>query len=179
MSFRLAGTLFALALLVGGAALVVASARAPELWKRLPRERVVGGALGLMALLWSAWLVEPLLEGGLASLRPWLVPVALVVGIAGAFLLDYVLTRALGGLLLLVVNAIMHLAFVAQAPWRGTVSVVCYALGLAGLFMIGAPYRFRDVLEACCRSPRARWALGAALGLAGVVTGAIAQAAHG
>lgn len=179
MSFHIAGLLFGAGLIGLAVAAWWAPTRWPQLWRAVPRERIIGGAIGLLCLVWSAILVRPMMEGSFATYQPAIVPVAIVIGVAGAITMDYVFTRALGGLLVLSANWLLHAAFVAQAPARGAFSVVCYIIGLLGIFIIAYPYRFRDLLEALSLQSRWRHTVGALLLVAGLLATSIAWATHG
>ena len=67
--------------------------------------------------------------------------------------LDYLFSRSLGGLLVLCVTAMLHGAFVRQIHFRPVYSVVCYAVGIWGLVLVGLPWRFRDLLGLMQTSP--------------------------
>jgi hypothetical protein len=151
--------------------------RQREVWRRLPRERYLGAVLGAICLVWAVQLVSFLLEGGLEPWRRLLWPTAIVLWVGSCFLLDYLFTRALGGLLLLLVNEALHQAFVAHAPVRPLFAVVCYVLGIAGMVMIASPFRFRDLLQQVERSPAWRRGLAAGCLAAGLVFLSISLAA--
>jgi len=109
-----------------------------------------------------------MLEGGLVRYRIVVVLIVPVVAVLSYFHLDYLLTRALGGLLLLILNHLLHAAFVAQIPMRPLFSSICYATSLAGFFMVGAPWRLRDLLERAAGSRELRRGIGVAFGVLGV-----------
>ena len=69
MSFKLAGILFGVGLVALAFAAWWAPRRWPQLWRVLPRERIIGGGIGLLCLVWSAILVRPMLEGSMAHLQ--------------------------------------------------------------------------------------------------------------
>jgi hypothetical protein len=136
---------------------------------RLPRARLAGEVLGVICLVWSAYHACLMLEGGLASYRKvvWvLVPVTAVLAYHH---LDYLFSRALGGLLVLCATYLLHGAFTAMVPWRPLYSVICYLAGVWGMFLIAVPWRFRDLLQAMAPAPR-RWR---SLGTAAVAAGLI------
>lgn len=140
-----------------------------DLWRSLPRERKVGILLALIAMAWSAFEVNLMLEGSLAKLRPLLVPIVIVTTLLSYFLLDYLFTRALGGLLLLISSLLLHQAFSVFAPSRWMYALVCYVVAVAGMFMIGSPYRFRDWLEKVTVNRQWRLASATALAVGGVI----------
>lgn len=176
--FAFLGSIFGCVLLLAAGFVWLVLPRAPGLWRRIPRERVVGGALGLVCLIWSAKLVSPLFEGGLSRVRSLLPALVILLTVAAVLLLDYLLTRALGGFILLVVSFLLHEAFTAHVPYRALFAVVCYALGVVGLFMIGSPYRFRDFLEKSAQPGRYRCVAAASLALGGAVSLLISIAGH-
>lgn len=124
----------------------------PELWRHLPRNRAAGLVLGLICLVWSAWYGQQLMEGGLARFRPWLWGAVPVLAVLGYFHLDFLLTRAMGGFVLLLMPLLLHSAFVEQVPYRPAFSAACYLFGLLGMVLVATPWYFRDLLEKCTRS---------------------------
>ncbi len=86
-----------------------------------------------------------------------LVPFTIV---ASYFLLDYLNARALGAFMILAANHLLHAAFVAELPARGFYSIVCLALGVAGLFLLGSPWRMRQTMQLAVKNPR--WGMGLA-----------------
>ena len=168
MVFRVSSILFGLALGGGAWLFLFGTVRWPDLHRGLPRERVLGGIVATLCLIWAAYQVLPMLEGGLARYRIVVKLTVPVVAVLSYFHLDYLLTRAVGGLLLLVLNHLLHAAFVAQIPMRPLFSAICYVISLAGFFMVGAPWRFRDVLERAGESVQWRRGVCAAFGVCGV-----------
>ena len=118
-----------------------------QLWRLIPRDRTIGTVLGAICLIWSAINAYPLFEGAAERFRAFLMPAAIGITVLSYFYLDYVFTRALGGIILLSITWLLHEAFVISIPFRPLFSVICYSLGITSFFLIAAPYRFRDVLE--------------------------------
>lgn len=162
MSFALSCLLFAL--LPGAAAVLFgyAAGRDPELWRKLPRERNVGIVLGIACLAWSAWYAVPMLEGGLARYQRVIMLLVPVVAVLSYLYLNYVFTRALGGLMMLAATHMLHAAFVAHLPARGVFSAICYLVAVAGMFALATPWRFRDLLK--LGAENVRWRAGLAAG---------------
>jgi hypothetical protein len=75
----------------------------------------------------------------------------------------------LGGFLVLSATYLLHGAFAAMVPWRPLYCIVCYLLGLWGMFLIAAPWRFRDLLQAIAQGPRWRRPLGSLAMAAGLI----------
>ncbi len=143
-------TLF-FAFLMGAASVLFSfgCARWPGLHKRLPRERVIGSVLASICLVWAVFLVLPMLEGGMLRYRTLLKLLVPGIAVLAYFFLDYLFTRALGGFLLLCLNAMIYQAFVVNLPlpFRTVYDLLCYGIGIGGLLLIGMPWVFRDLLE--------------------------------
>lgn len=139
--------------------------RWPALCSAVPRQRLLGGLLGVVVLSWAAYHGCAMLEDGLSRYRTLVKLAVPVVAVLGFLHLDYLLSRSLGGITLLVVNELLHAGFAEHVALRPVFSTVCYALGLCGLLLVGAPWRLRDLLERSRDSQR--WRLGAASALVG------------
>ncbi|NOY81955.1 MAG: hypothetical protein GXP31_13240 [Kiritimatiellaeota bacterium] len=139
----------------------IATVRQPDLWRKLPRERVVGEVIAVICLVWCTVHILPLLEGNMVRFRAWVRILAPILAVLSFFFLDYLFTRALGGLILLLINDLLHGAFTVHLPARPVFALVSYTFGIAALFLIGTPWRFRDLLEKCKLSVRWRsWSTG-------------------
>ena len=136
---------------------------------RLPRERRVGELIGILCLVWSAHHGSMMLEGGMVSFRKYIWMLVPIIAILAYGHLDYLFARALGGLLVLCVTAMLHGAFVEQIHFRPVYSAVCYGVGIFGLLLIGLPWRFRDLLGVMQTSPAWRRRLAVLWLLVGVV----------
>jgi hypothetical protein len=130
-----------LGLVFAGLALVfqVLIHRDPELWKRLPRERVLGGVLALVCLAWASGYVLELLEGSLARFP--------VLAVLSFFAVEFLFTRALGTLFMLMAVHLLDKGFEAALPGRQLYSALCLLVGIVGMVLVGQPWRFRDLLE--------------------------------
>ena len=146
-SLSLAVILGVLAYLLG-----VRCQRQPELWRCLPRERRFGTIVACACLVWSAYHVCLMLEGDLVQWRIWVKMLVPVCTVLAYFFVDYLFTRALGGLLLLLVAQALHLAMAVHLPLRPLYSSGCYLVGVAAMFVVGWPWLFRDLLEKSARS---------------------------
>jgi hypothetical protein len=88
MGFQVAGILFGIGLIGLAVCAWWAPARWPQMWRVVPRERIVGGALGLICLVWSGVLVRPMLEGGMSGCQSAVVPAAISRGVGGGSTVD-------------------------------------------------------------------------------------------
>ena len=164
MVFTIPSLLFALLLAAIAYDFGFRVAQKPDLWRALPRERYLGEAVGVLCLVWSAVHVIPMLEGDLARFQPFVKALVPAGAILGFFYLEYLFTRALGGLFMLMASHLLHGAFVVRLPARPVYSTACYAFGVIGMFLVGTPWRFRDLLQRATDSPSWRHGLLAALG---------------
>ncbi len=145
----------------------IASRRGYSWFRSFPRLKWPGLALGTLCLIWSGWHACVMLEGDLQRFHIWiklLVPAGIVLCY---FFLDYLNARAQGGFMILTANYLLHAAFVHAVPGRAFYSIVCLALGVLGLFLVGTPWRLRQLLERSAAD--IRWAKG--LGLAFAICG--------
>jgi hypothetical protein len=147
MSFFEEAGIFGIGLILCGTFSFFIMPKKPELFKKIPREKIIGSIFGFVGLWWSARLAEPLLEGPLEKYRMLLNPIIIAVAIGSYFYLQYLFTRAFYGFILLAVTHIMHTAFSIDLQYRAIFSIICYAIGIACMYFIANPYRFRDLLE--------------------------------
>ncbi len=119
--------------------------------QKVPRYFWAGVILGVPCLIWAAWHGCLMLEGSLARFRPlvwFLVP---VTSILSMLYVDYLFSRALGGFFILSANELIRQGFIWDISLRPIFSLVCLTLGVAGMFLVGVPWRMRDVIELCAR----------------------------
>ena len=120
---------------------------------KLPRHRLAGIVLGVPCLVWCAWHGCIMLEGGLAKyhLLVWcLVP---VISVLAGLYLDYLFARVMGGFFILSANEMIRCAFTYNVPLRPVFSLICLAMGICGLFLLGAPWHLRDALKLAGEKP--------------------------
>jgi hypothetical protein len=108
----------------------------------------------LVCLVWAAYHGCLMLEGGLAVYRKVLWALVPITAILVYQHLDYLFARALGGFLVLCAAYLLHGAFAEMVPWRVLYCSICYLMGLWGMFLIAAPWRFRDLLQAVVQATR-------------------------
>ena len=130
----------------------------PNLWKTLPRQRIAGVVMAFICLLWAADYAFPMFEGQLENFKSVLKILIPVLAVLSFFFLNFLFTRALGGLLLLSMSHLLHQAFVAQLPMRGFFAVLCYSIIVAGILCLAVPWHFRDLMEKTKTSTK--WRLG-------------------
>ncbi|MDT8391215.1 MAG: hypothetical protein RRC34_11980 [Lentisphaeria bacterium] len=160
MPFLFSGLLFALLPLSLGAVFFFGTVMKPDLHLRLPREKYLGILIGAVCLVWSAWHVLPMLEGGLATFQPIVKALVPTVAALSFFFLNFLFTRALGGLMMLTATHMLHEAFIHRLPFRPVFALVCYLIAVTGMIALAFPWLFRDALEKS--SETAKWRNGVA-----------------
>lgn len=123
----------------------------------LPRRRDVGVVLAFIALIWCVPHATPIVWGWML---PWLYPVAVVCAVMAYLFLDYLLSRALGGLLILISYYFLHESFTRHTSGAALLTILCWALGIAGIFISAKPHLMRDLIRRMCAS--LRWRAGVA-----------------
>ena len=114
--------------------------------KKIHREQKVGSLMCALALGWAGWQGYTLLGQdfpGIAGAIPILVP-ALIVGVY--VLMDYIFTRALGGLLIMLICELLFQLQAVDMQARFIFSSIAYVFAVMGMYMIGQPWRFRNLL---------------------------------
>ncbi|MFW5893694.1 MAG: hypothetical protein ACOCUY_00975 [Verrucomicrobiota bacterium] len=136
---------------------------------RAARSKAAGAGLTILCAAWSTHYILLMLEGGMARYHNLAILLMAALAVLCFFYLDYLMTRALGGVVLLSVNAAISQAFVADLPARGAYAILCYLLGIAAMVMIGLPWRFRQLLETSATNAGWRHTAGGLLALCAVV----------
>lgn len=122
-------------------------AESETVWKTVPREKYIGIVMAVLALIYGAYHGRYMLEGPLESFRPYVWVLLPVVSVCVFLYLDFIFARAFGAFLLLAGIYFPHAAFSNYVEWRVILSLNCYVLGTTGLFFIGMPWLFRNLLE--------------------------------
>lgn len=117
-------------------------------WEKLPRHLWLGAAFALVDLFWVIPHASPLLPD---SMKPYLVPAALLGAVLAYHFLDYLFSRALGGFLILLPCYLLHESFTIHTPWAPLLALCCYIIGITGIFFAGKPYLMRDLIRACAK----------------------------
>ena len=120
---------------------------------RIPRARKTGIALGFLALLWCVPHARPIVFDWML---PLLYPTVIVCSVLAYFFVDYLLSRALGGLFILGAYFFVHGAFDYHTPGTAWISILYWILGIAGICFSGKPCWMRDWLRKCDADARFR-----------------------
>ena len=121
---------------------------------RIPRARKTGIALGFLALLWCVPHARPIVFDWML---PLLYPAVIVCTVLAYFFVDYLLSRALGGIFILGAYFFVHGAFDFHTPGTAGLSLLYWGLGIAGICFSGKPCWMRDLLRKCADDPRVRY----------------------
>lgn len=124
---------------------------------KMPRSRVAGIALLLLAFLWSFWLLATMEMGEFSNFRRplmFLLPVGFVLVLW--FVQEFLAVRALGMLCLLAAEPLLEAAFLRHENSRLLVTVFAYVLIVLGLLWVMMPYLLRDQISWTIRNTT-RW----------------------
>jgi hypothetical protein len=155
-------------LLVAWVSGVVVPRRA-KLASLIPRDRIVGSTLMFAAVAWLAFAaIEMIGLDAESKLRLVILLLVPLLTVLFASTLDFLVSRALGGLLLLTCARLVDLAFYTELPVRPLFSAVCYLVLVCGFVLVIAPWKLRDLLEQCAVKPAWRWGTAVPALLAGV-----------
>ena len=118
--------------------------------RRIPRNRTLGLAVGLLVLCWGARDGAAMLP---ASYTPWCWAAVPAAALLCHFFLDYTAARSLGGIMVMLANYMIQHAFAEDVCCRILYGGVSLIWGLLGICVIAWPWWLRDALE-FFRSPR-------------------------
>ncbi len=133
-----------------------------------PRSRIYGTVLLAFTVLWLLFIVGTTDLGEFSPIRK----IIMTAVIIGAFLLwkfvpDFLSSRALGFLLLLIAHPVLEVTFLQQGVLHFSLALLAYGWVLLGLFFVGMPYLHRDFIAWVCEK-KSRWNLAC---WAGMLTG--------
>ncbi len=115
---------------------------------KLPRNKIIGGVLTVISLIWAAYLLDEMPLGKFDVLKDYLVILVPIVSGLVIFFMDELLgARALGGLLMLIPTPLLIAARTSDSPWRLLVVVVAYIMAIAGITFVLNPYKLRDIFS--------------------------------
>lgn len=112
------------------------------------RSRFWGTLLLTVAALWTVAMTASTDLGEFTPMRN-----LLLLGIlAGSFLLwkfvpDFLSSRSLGWILLLVANPVLETTFLQHGLLKILLTLLAYGWAVAGLFLVGMPYLYRDLIN--------------------------------
>lgn len=129
-----------------------------ERYEAIPRNRIAGGMLAFVALLWCIPHTRPIIW---TSWLPFLYPLVILCTVLAYAYLDYLFSRALGGFMILAAYYFLHESFSYHSTGTAFFSLLCWGVGIVGIFFSGKPYLMRDLIRKCAASARWRYATAA------------------
>ena len=118
--------------------------KSPEKAEKLPRKVLPGLIVATVDLAWCIPHSKPIAPDFLINL---LIPIAILALWLSYRFLDYLFARAIGGLFILSAHFFLYSSFTFHAPAKPFFSLLCYILGLTGIFFCGKPYLMRDLIR--------------------------------
>lgn len=115
-----------------------------EKWEKLPRNVYIGMVIAIIDLAICVPHSMPLVP---VSMKSWLIPAAVICTWLIYQFLDYIFSRAVGGLLILLAHYLLFASFADSIPFKPFFSILCFAMGTLGIFFCGKPYLMRDLIR--------------------------------
>lgn len=122
--------------------------------ERAVRNRVAGVIVGVIALAMCVPQAAAISWDWLADILWWLV---VVLAVLSYIFLDHLLSRAIGGLLVMSAYYLVNYGFAIHLP-LGAGYALALLWGALGLCISGWPYLLRDILRGCGRKDK--WRIG-------------------
>lgn len=130
--------------IAGGILLLgIDKANLPRL-EKLPRAVIPGTILGFIDLLWCIPNAMPILPD---SLHKYLLPLALLLIILAYCALDHLLSRAIGGFMILTAHFYLKESFASPTAGSALFVTFCLVFGTIGIFISGKPHLTRDIIR--------------------------------
>ena len=146
--------------LVAAAAFILTVRRGPSvrtLYEKIPRERVSGTVLTVIALLWCIPNIRPIFMPD-SPFQAFVVPLILLAIVLAAIFLNYLFARAFAAILILGAHAVLKAAYPAQLPGYPVLAALLLLAGVIGIVISAKPYWLRDWFRLSFRNPAVRWA---------------------
>ncbi len=165
MPFTIGTIIFSLFFGLAAVAVYWGTVHYPTFFQQLPRHRRLGAVMALAALYWSAFHIVLMLEGDLARFRNLVFLLPPIIAVLAYFFLQYLTSRALGGLLLLATTWLLQASFAARLPGRPLFSAMVYLIAAGAALLIATPWLGRDIMEKTTSQPAWRYRFSAILAL--------------
>ena len=118
-------------------------------WEKLPRERISGGILGLIALFVFIPNVKPLFSPDENLF--WLIPSALILAVLCFLYLDHLFARSAAACTILLVHWMLGKSYEANLRFSWLFALLSLIAGTFAIFIAAKPYWLRDCFRAMCR----------------------------
>jgi hypothetical protein len=146
--------------LFAGISVLVFSEKYPEKMEKLPRAVLPGIIIAACDLAWCIPHSDPIAPLWMVN---WLIPIAIAALWLSYQFLDYLFSRALGGLMILSAHFFLYASFSFHAPVKPLFSLFCYIMGLTGIFFCGKPHLLRDLIRKITGNPFWKYSAAAVL----------------
>lgn len=146
--------------LVAAAAFILTVRRGDSvraLYEKLPRERVSGTVLTVVALLWCIPNIRPIFMPD-SPFQTFVLPLILLAIVLAAIFLNYLFARAAAAILILGAHAVLKAAYPARLPGYPVLAALVLVAGVIGIVISAKPYWLRDWFRLSFRKPAVRWA---------------------
>ena len=127
------------------------------LLEKLPRERISGTILTVIALLWCIPNIRPIFMPD-SPFQTFVVPLILLAIVLAAIFLNYLFARAAAAILILGAHAVLKAAYPARLPGYPLLAALVLVAGVIGIVISAKPYWLRDWFRLSFRNPAVRWA---------------------
>ena len=133
--------------------------RDPATYRRiesLPRERISGTALTVVALLWCVPNIRPIFMPD-SPFQNFILPLILLSIVLAAIFLNYLFARAAAAILILGAHTVLKMGYPAQLPGYPVLAALVLIAGIIGIVLSAKPYWLRDWFRLSFRNPAVRW----------------------
>ena len=133
--------------------------RDPATFRRiesLPRERISGTALTVVALLWCVPNIRPIFMPD-SPFQNFILPLILLSIVLAAIFLNYLFARAAAAILILGAHTVLKMGYPAQLPGYPVLAALVLIAGIIGIVLSAKPYWLRDWFRLSFRNPAVRW----------------------
>ncbi len=115
--------------------------------KAFPRNKIMGGVITTISLIWAAYLLNQTPLGKFDVIKDYLmIATPVVIGLVIYFMDELLAARALGGLLILIPAPILTATRTSDSPLRLILVVIAYIMVIAGIIFILNPYKLRNLI---------------------------------
>ena len=143
------------AAVAGGVVGVVKTERLIVFLKGFPRSVSVGVALTLIATAWFVYNLSQESIADFAAFKDKLLLGFAALGIMTCiYVKDYLGSRGLALVMLLLANEMVNAARWEETPWRLVITTWAYVMAVGGMWFTISPWRVRDLIEWVTVSPQ-------------------------
>ena len=133
--------------------------RDPAMYRRiesLPRERISGTALTVVALLWCVPNIRPIFMPT-SPFQNFILPLILLSIVLAAIFLNYLFARAAAAILILGAHTVLKMGYPANLPGYPILAALVLIAGIIGIVLSAKPYWLRDWFRLSFRNSAVRW----------------------